>query len=141
MQIREVRSECVRSHLFFKLNLNPPSFHLILITPPPRPMPAPAFFLPLMKCFSPHTFPYLLIAPVLSPPFFPPPQVIVRLSLTLIVFGFLSVILLGKVIKGQHIEGALLRCVILFSGAHLFVSYFCLRQQTLSGGSGGLGAR
>lgn len=135
----EDRSECVsvRSHLFFKLNLNPPSFHLILITTQHRlfspfnemfqssHLPSPSLSL---RCYLRLSFP-----PSSHRPSFPP----------LIVFGFLSVILLGKVIKGQHIEGALLHCVILFSGAHLFVCYFCLQQQTLSGGGGegGLGGR
>lgn len=39
----------------------------------------------------------------------------------------------SKVIKGQHIEGALLGCVIFYSHALLFVFYFCLWWQTLSG--------
>lgn len=49
-----------------------------------------------------------------------------------IVFGLLSVILQGKVMKGQHTEGALLCFVLLLSRPLLFVFYFCLWQQTLS---------
>lgn len=50
-----------------------------------------------------------------------------------IVFGSLSVILQGKVIKGQHTEEALLRFVILFLLPSFLSFIFCLWQQTLSG--------
>lgn len=118
----------VRVHVcscpFPDLILPPPSFHLILLIPLCQHQ---AF--PLMKCLGPYT---VLTLYLLS--------FILSLSSNLssvfpsfIVFGFLSVILQGKVIKGQHNEGALLRFVILFSRSLLFVFYFCLWQQTLSG--------
>ncbi len=87
------------------LILPPPSFHPILLIPLGQHQ---AF--PLMKCLDPYTvltlylFSFILfLSSDLS-----------SVCPSFIVFGFLSVILQGKVINGQHIEGALLRFVILF---------------------------
>lgn len=140
------------------LNLNPPSFHLILIILPIPAvragtaaaaleifplfnemfrflhLPLPPYLLGFISTSAPPHSPHPSSHRPSFPPSFLPSCIVFGLS-----FLSLSVILLGKVIKGRHIEGALLRRVILFSRAlppFFFVSYFCLQRQTLSGGGG-----
>lgn len=106
---------------FYRIN---PTTSLISSYPPHPPVPTSGFF--FNEMFGPYTVLTLYLSSfILSlfsnlSPVFP----------SFIVFGFLSVV---KVIKGQHIEGALLGFVILFCCTLLFVFYFCLWQQTLSG--------
>lgn len=98
-------------------------------------------FSPLPKCFAPLHVPFapyllrLISIQLLAQPiplhclwaFFP--------SFLLSSFLSLSVILLGKVIKGRHIGGASLRRVILFSraGPLFSLSYFCFAAVDLIG--------
>lgn len=103
-------------HVSFS-RLTPTTF-LISLNPRHSPVPTSGFSFNEMLGFSVLSFPFPSYLPV-----FP----------SFIVFGCLSVILQGKVIKGQHIEGALLRFVILFSRTLLFVFCVCLWLQTLSG--------
>lgn len=114
-----------------KLNL---TTSLISSYPTHPPVPTPGFsfnemFWSLHKPFSlsPWFYPFLSFSSGSS-----------FVSPSFIVFGFLSVISLGKVIKGQHIEGALLCRVVVFSCALLFVFYFLFVVADLIGK---LGAR
>lgn len=98
-----------------------------------------------MKCFAPVHLPIppyllrLISINLLATPTHPhrlPLCIVFGLSFFLSSFlsSFLSisVILLGKVIKGQHIEGATLHRVILFSSAPFLSPIFVLQQKTLS---------
>lgn len=144
------------------LNVNPPSFHLILII---LPIPAvragtAAAALEIFPLFNemfrflhlplpPYLFGFISTSPPPHsphpsshrpsfPPSFLPSCIVFGLS-----FLSLSVILLGKVIKGRHIEGALLRRVILFSRAlppFFFLSpiFVCSARPYQGEGEGGV---
>lgn len=110
---------CVYVCLCLSPDLIPPLplFLLILLIPLFRHQ---AF--PLMKCLVPYTVLTFYLFSFIRSPF----SNLSSVSPFFIVFGSLSVILQGAVIKGEHIEGALHRFVILFTPALPFFAFHFL---------------
>lgn len=104
-----------------------------------------------MLCFLHLPLPPYLFGFISTPPPAPPlksqpvfPSLLPSLPPALSLgfpFLSLSVILLGKVIKGRHIEGALLHCVILFSCPSPFCLLFLFAAADLIEGWGRVGGR